>query len=121
MQEILKSVKLTNVNHNDCDIVCYDFSVEIKQNTFKFEGVSDDGRDIDNLSIDGNDISTDNLHDMYFNIDGKMMALGVVLDLCDNEDLEYKVHDFVAEDATAEGIESAMREELSSPYLTGRV
>jgi len=119
LDTIKKTINLNHVSHNEGDIITYDFSILVYENAFKFE-VLPSGK-VDVLYMNGEDISVENLRDMFFKVDYKMMSLGAIFRACDDADLEYRVQDWVNCDMGDEANERAMNNELSSLKMTGRV
>lgn len=119
LNTIKNTVNLTHVSHNDGDIITYDFSILVYENTFKFEVLP--SGEVDVLYMNGEDISVENLRDMFFKVDYKMMSLGAIFRACDDADLESSVQDWINCDMGDEANERSMKNELSSPQMTGRV
>lgn len=119
LDEIKKTINLKHVTHNDGDIAAYDFTILVYENTFTFE-VTAEG-DVDVLCMNGEDISIENLSDMFFKVDYKMMSLGSIFRACNDENVENEVNEWVGCDMDDEANERAMNSELSSPYMTGRI
>jgi len=76
------------------------------------------GTQIDYSSIDDLEINADDdvAHIIKFNVDGAVVSWADII-----SEALYELPDLIAETEEAEEEERRMEEELSSPYLTGRI
>lgn len=114
LDKIRKSIEIIS-SYGDS----YDVKIEVYENDFTVKGFSE-SLVCDVLFLDDVEISIENLNDMYFPIDGEFKSLGQILDLI-GIDIYDKIAIYNAEYSQEQADEIAMRQELSSPYLTGRI
>lgn len=112
IEDIKKSINVTHARYSN-QVDTFDFTIEVGENTFKFEEVNDTTCDL--LLMNGDDISTENLTDMYFKIDGKMMSLLDIMNAC-GKDAYLEAEEWMACDKVDIRDEEQYRHDVQSLY-----
>ena len=113
IEKIKQSIEIVSSYNNH-----YEVNFTVLENDFTLQGWGE-SQTCDELELEGVVISIENLTDMYFVIDGAFKSLISIIEAIE-VDIQNKADIYDAETEQEEIDEQRMREELSSPNLSGR-